>query len=111
MAFLMSDRKYEDKRTTGRQLPPASLLCQYDRQELYEKVWSEPALKVAKQYGFSDVRLGKVCKALWVPVPGRGYWAKKNAGRPTRKRPPLPPLPNKQNNSSENSFVSNRGRS
>jgi ankyrin repeat protein len=90
--------KYEDKRNTKQQLPPASLLCQYNRQELYEKVWSEPALKVAKQYGFSDVRLGKVCKALWVPVPGRGYWAKKDAGKSIRKRPPLPPLPNKQSN-------------
>jgi hypothetical protein len=88
--------KYEDKSGNKRQLPPASLLRQYNRQELYEKIWSEPAMKVAEQYGFSDVRLGKVCKALWVPVPGRGYWAKKNAGRRTPKRPPLPPLPNKQ---------------
>jgi ankyrin repeat protein len=46
--------KYEDKRSTERQLHPASLLRQYNRQELYEKVWSEPALKVAKEYGFSD---------------------------------------------------------
>jgi hypothetical protein len=57
--------KYEDKRNTKQRLPPASLLCQYNRQELYEKVWSAPALKVAKQYGFSDVRLGKVCKPPW----------------------------------------------
>jgi hypothetical protein len=72
--------KYDDKRGTKRQLPPASLLCQYNRQELYEKVWSEPALKVAKQYGFSDVRLGKVCKALWVPVPGRATGPRRMQG-------------------------------
>lgn len=89
--------KYEDKRTSKRQLPPANLLRQYNREELYEKVWAEPARKVAKHYGFSDVRLGKVCKALWVPMPGRGYWAKKIAGRPTRKRPPLPSLPDREN--------------
>jgi hypothetical protein len=59
---------------------------------------SDAAEETLQQYGFSDVRLGKVCKALWVPVPGRGYWAKKDAGRPTRKRPPLPLLPNKQSN-------------
>ena len=72
--------------------PPAHLLAKYNREELYEKVWSLPTREVAKHYGFSDVRLGKVCKILRVPKPGRGYWAKKEAGKPTPKRPPLPPL-------------------
>ena len=36
--------------------------------------------KVAKRYGVSDVAIHKVCKSLNVPVPPRGYWAKKNAG-------------------------------
>jgi hypothetical protein len=66
--------------------------------ELYERVWAGPLRSVAKHYGFTDVRLVKVCKALWVPVPGRGYWAKKIAGRPTRKRPPLPPRQTVQTN-------------
>lgn len=82
----------EDKQTKGPQPPPAYLLAQYNRQELYEKVWSLPTCEVAKHYGFSDVRLGKLCKILRVPKPGRGYWAKKEAGRSTPKRPPLPPL-------------------
>jgi hypothetical protein len=47
---------------------------------------------VAEHYGFSDVRLGKLCKILRVPKPGRGYWAKKEAGKPTPKRPYLPSL-------------------
>jgi hypothetical protein len=51
-----------------------------------------PTHEVAKHYGFSDVYLGKLCKILCVPKPGRGYWAKKEAGRPTPKRPPLPSL-------------------
>jgi hypothetical protein len=88
--------KYEDRRASKQQLPPAGLLHHYNREELYEKVWSEPSRNVARQYGFSDVRLGKVCKALWVPVPGRGYWAKKAAGKPTPKRPSLPPLPSER---------------
>ena len=71
------------------QPPPPHLLAQYNREELYEKVWSLPTREVAKHYGFSDVRLGKVCKILRVPKPGRGYWAKKDAGKPTPKRPPL----------------------
>lgn len=74
------------------QAPPPYLLAQYNREELYEKVWSLPTREVAKHYGFSDVRLGKVCKILRVPKPGRGYWAKKEAGKTTPKRPPLPIL-------------------
>jgi len=81
---------FEEKRNIRNQPPPASLLAQYNREELYERVWSLPAREVAKHYGFSDVRLGKLCKILQVPKPGRGYWAKKEAGRPTPKRPPLP---------------------
>jgi len=79
----------EDKQPNRPQPPPAYLLAQYNREELYEKVWSLPTREVAKHYGFSDVRLGKVCKILLVPKPGRGYWAKKEAGKPTPKRPPL----------------------
>jgi hypothetical protein len=86
--------KMEDKRAANQQPPPAALLAQYNRVELYERVWSQPTRVVAKLYGVSDVWLAKVCKTLRVPVPGRGYWAKKAAGRPTRKRPQLPLLKN-----------------
>jgi hypothetical protein len=82
----------EDKRSGKPQPPPAYLLARYNREELYEKVWSLPTCEVAKHYGFSDVRLGKLCKILRVPKPGRGYWAKKEAGKPTPKRPSLPSL-------------------
>jgi hypothetical protein len=43
--------------------------------------------KLAKEYGISDVRIAKICKKLGVPVPGRGCWAKKDAGRVVGKRP------------------------
>ena len=62
----------------------------YNREELYEKVWNAPMTTVANEYGISDVALGKTCKRLNVPVPGRGYWAKKAAGQPVRVRPSLP---------------------
>ena len=29
---------------------------QYDREELYEKVWKKPMLKVAEEYGVSSCR-------------------------------------------------------
>ena len=38
----------------------ARLMRQYDRATLYEQVWSQPAQEVAKTYGISGVRLGKV---------------------------------------------------
>jgi ankyrin repeat protein len=67
------------------------LLQDYDRNVLYEQVWSEPALTVAKGYGVSSVWLGKVCRLLNVPVPPRGYWARVRSGGKGRK-PPLPKL-------------------
>jgi hypothetical protein len=84
--------KYEEKRSPKEWMPPAHLLAQYNRAELYEKVWSEPMRILAQQYGVSDVYLARVCRSLRIPLPGLGYWAKKGAGKPTKKRPPLPPL-------------------
>ncbi len=65
---------------------------QYDREELYEKVWEKPMLKVAEEYGVSSVALGKTCRKLCVPVPGRGHWAKLAHGHQGVKRMPLPKL-------------------
>jgi hypothetical protein len=45
-----------------------------------------------KRYNLSDIGLAKVCKKLNIPRPGRGYWAKKGAGKPVPKQTPLPEL-------------------
>ena len=71
-------------------LVQASLACRYDRQELYDRVWSVPMWTLCKEYGVSDVALAKTCRRLHVPVPGRGYWAMLAAGKSTQPRPPLP---------------------
>jgi hypothetical protein len=68
------------------------VLQQYDREELYRKVWEKPMLKVAEEYGVSAVALGKTCRKLSVPVPGRGHWAKLAHGHEGVKQPPLPKL-------------------
>jgi hypothetical protein len=68
------------------------VLQQYDREELYRKVWEKPMLKVAEEYGVSAVALGKTCRKLSVPVPGRGHWAKLAHGHEGVKKPPLPQL-------------------
>ena len=56
------------------------LISRYNREKIYEEIWAEPIMHVAKRYSLSDVGLGKVCKKLKIPRPGLGYWAKKAAG-------------------------------
>jgi hypothetical protein len=62
----------------------------FQRDELYEQVWTEAVSKVAKRYRISDVGLRKICVSLDVPLPPRGYWAKLAAGQIVKK-PPLRP--------------------
>lgn len=53
----------------------------FTRKELYEKVWSEPIIKLAELYGFSDVWLARICKRNNIPRPPRGYWARIQSGQ------------------------------
>jgi hypothetical protein len=59
------------------------------REDLYELTWSKPMSALAKDFGISDVALAKRCRRLGIPVPGRGYWARLDAGQ-TPYRPKLP---------------------
>lgn len=61
------------------------------REELFNRVWSEPVSTLAVEYGISGVALAKICKRMGLPVPSRGYWARKAAGRRV-PRPAFPPL-------------------
>lgn len=58
------------------------------RAELYEQIWAEPMSTVAQRLGISDVGLAKACARAGIPTPPRGYWAKRQAGKPA-KRPAL----------------------
>lgn len=62
----------------------------WNREELYAEVWEQPLVKVAPRYGISAVALGKVCQKLQIPLPGRGYWVKKEFGKPVERLPLLP---------------------
>jgi len=62
------------------------------REELHELVWSQPMRTLAASMGISDVALAKRCRTANVPVPPRGWWARKEAGKAV-KIEPLPPLP------------------
>jgi DNA-binding transcriptional ArsR family regulator len=82
----------EDRKKSQSPVPKrlSALISRYNREELYKGVWSQPIQRLAAAYGLSDVGLGKVCRKLRIPLPGRGYWNKKNAGKPVGTRPPLP---------------------
>ena len=59
----------------------------WNRVELYNEVWDQPLVKLSRTYGISDVRLGKVCRKLKIPHPGRGYWAKTAVGQAVEQVP------------------------
>lgn len=66
----------EEARSTARNInAPVS------RDELYDLVWSEPLRALAPRLGLSDVGLAKACRKMKIPLPGRGFWAKKAAGK------------------------------
>lgn len=60
------------------------------REDLYRLVWSEPIAKLAPKFSLSDRGLGKLCARYDIPVPPRGYWAKKAAGKRVSQQA-LPP--------------------
>src|ERR1035437_2561218 len=57
----------------------------WNREALYSEVWAEPVTAVAKRYGVSGNAIAKVCMKVKVPLPGRGYWAKKAHGYSVRQ--------------------------
>ena len=50
------------------------------REELLQMVWDKPFLQLSKELGVSDVAIKKWCMKMDIPVPGRGYWRKIEAG-------------------------------
>ncbi len=56
----------------------------WNREELYAEVWEQPLVEIAQKCGISAVMIGKVCRKLQIPLPGRGYWTKKEFGRTCR---------------------------
>jgi len=64
------------------------------REDLYEKVWSQPITHIAEEYGVSDSTIIKICKKMEVPRPGAGHWTKVGCGK-TVKKAKLPKLSKK----------------
>ena len=55
------------------------------RRELYNLVWTQPVDSLAKELGMSGRGLGKLCERHSIPVPPRGYWARKVAGQRVKR--------------------------
>lgn len=53
---------------------------QISRKDLYDLAWAQPVRDIAATFGISDVGLAKHCKKANIPLPPRGYWAKKRSG-------------------------------
>lgn len=60
---------------------------QFTRKELYEMVWSEPLMKIAKKYNITDNGLRRLCKKRNIPLPDNGYWLKLKYKKPLNKKP------------------------
>jgi hypothetical protein len=39
------------------------------RQELYDRVWTTPAVQLAREYGISDVMIAQICRQHRIPNP------------------------------------------
>jgi hypothetical protein len=74
------------------------------REALYNEVWSDPVITVAKRYGMSDNGLRKHCKKLGIPLPPAGYWVKLKAGKQV-SRPALPKVTGEVRNHVRNYFI------
>jgi hypothetical protein len=56
------------------------------RKQLYDMVWSTPMLRLSRTFQCSPTWLARICREASVPVPPRGYWAKKRAGKAAHRR-------------------------
>jgi hypothetical protein len=56
----------------------------FERNTLYAEVWADTVAVVSGRYGLSVARLRTVCKKLAVPLPPKGYWANRRAGKKVR---------------------------
>lgn len=65
------------------------------RKDLYDAVWTEPVSRLALKCGITDVGLAKICRRSNIPLPPRGYWQQKAAGKAAPQKPPLPAIPNR----------------
>jgi hypothetical protein len=57
------------------------------REELYDLVWAKPVVRLAKEFGISNVAVAKACRRHKIPLPGRGYWRQLETGKKVSRQP------------------------
>ena len=55
------------------------------RSKLYERVWTEPVIRVAAELGTTNFMLAELCRRYSIPTPSSGYWMKVQFGKPVEK--------------------------
>lgn len=60
----------------------------FTARELFDRAWSTPVLRLAREIGVSDVALSKACRKASISLPPRGHWAKPAENRPSKPAPP-----------------------
>tara|TARA_R110000868_G_scaffold61059_1_gene185665 strand:- start:6494 stop:7663 length:1170 start_codon:yes stop_codon:yes gene_type:complete len=68
---------------------PPTYPTRITRKELHRRVWATPVSRLAGEFGISGRGLGKICASRDIPVPPRGWWARRAAQR-TATIQPLP---------------------
>jgi len=86
---LESNAKPTKPAAPTRVAPEFADVVEMTREELHQHVWTTPIHLLADALGLSDVGLAKTCVQMEVPRPGRGYWARIDAGE-ALERIPLP---------------------
>ena len=59
----------------------------FSRNDLYDEVWTTPLTRLGKKYGLSDNGVRKICRAMNIPLPKAGHWAKVAAGQVIPRTP------------------------
>ena len=59
---------------------------EFTREDLFDKVWTTPVLRLAQEIGISDVALAKACRKANIPLPARGHWAIPEAATAAKAR-------------------------
>jgi hypothetical protein len=72
----------------------------FTRQELYKLVWEKPLTHIAKELGYSDNGIRKVCIKHNIPLPKAGYWSKLKYNKKVKKTP----LPKSDNETKDINF-------
>jgi len=89
---FLEERKFFPRTREGSsplEMPVQPATKVFLREELYERVWKTPMHRLAKEFGYSDVGLAKLCEKHNIPRPGLGYWRRVELGQKP-ERPPLP---------------------